>query len=1003
MVLRRVLFPLRLAGARLRTGGERLGLVAIGIVAGAAVLAAVLGGRLVMQDRALVLAMHDLPPGDRTVQVVWSGASDSFARLDRRVVPAVQRLTRERPVAAMLFREASIQGRLVNVRAADDLARYVHLVSGRLPAPCVPSHCEVLRLEGTGPVPATKHLNLIEVGRATLIPGTPFAPFVLPAPPTEQVARAVRYHTPQPSPVVIANGVEGLSHNGELATFYRSYGWFLPVGNGEVHPWSVDSFESKVERLTASLEASDNEFEVDAPTDTLATAVGTSRVAARRLLLLGGEGGALLIAFTVLAAAALRRDTEDARRRLTWFGARRWQVELHTLAESAAVAVVATVVGWIAGGAVAAAIAARAGSPASDVIDHALLSGSGIAAALGTAAAAALLLYLTVRAPAMQIGRLALTPLDMAAAGAVAVVVAGWARGSVGTQQLGGAGGTSAFLLLVPALVVFAAAVVCARILAPALRAIGRAGRGGPIPLRLAAASLARNPGRAAIAATFLVASLGLALFAVAYRSTLLEGQRDEASFAVPAPYVLTEDYSQLVPVLHGAQHLHAPATPISRLSGNVPSGTTFGYVALPATALPSIGGWRSDFASTSRTEMAHALAPQPAALRTLALPHGRMFTLPVENLGGDDVGIRAFFRSRLDDYVAVSLGHTNGRKRVVLRARIPFRHATLAQLRFDILNNGRITANAGTGIQPSAKGTLVFGVPRVDGVAIRHAFRDWVGTGGVSGGAAKLGFVLTPDLNGVFRPRQVTDGRPLPVIATPAVAREAGPNGIIPLAIEGEQIPARVVAVVQRFPSIVGDAVVADLAQSSTRLDTRSPGLGTTDELWVHALQPPATPELTVTSHAATLAQLEDDPLARGALLTLAGTAAIALLLALLGLVLSVAGDVRDERGELFDLEAQGASPATIRTHLRLRAALVATFGIAGGIALGAILSALVVSLVSVTASAAEPEPPLRLSVDLALLGAATLAYVLLAALLVGLATALRGRAPARAAEMAA
>ncbi len=388
MVLRRIVFPLRLARARLGAGGERLTLVALGVVAGAAVLAAVLAGRLVMQDRALEQAVAQLQPGDRTVQVIWSGAADRFARLDSAVTPRVARLTGERPVAAMLYREASIQGRLVNVRAADDLARYVNLVSGRLPARCVPSHCEVLRLEGTGPIPATRNLNLIEVGRATLKPGTPFAPFVLPAPPTEMVARAVRYHTPQPSPVVIANGVEGLSHNTELATFYRSYGWFLPVGNGEVHPWAVAAFERKVQRLTATLEAGDDEFQVDAPSDTLTAAASQSDVAARRLLLLGGEGGALLIAFTVLAAAALRRDVSDARRRLTWFGARRWQIELFTLAESAAVATVATIVGWVAGGAVAAAIAARAGSPAGQVVSHALLSAAGIGAAIGVAAAA---------------------------------------------------------------------------------------------------------------------------------------------------------------------------------------------------------------------------------------------------------------------------------------------------------------------------------------------------------------------------------------------------------------------------------------------------------------------------------------------------------------------------------------------------------------------------------------------------------------------------------------
>jgi hypothetical protein len=40
----------------------------------------------------------------------------------------------------------------------------------------------------------------------------------------------------------------------------------------------------------------------------------------------------------------------------------------------------------------------------------------------------------------VHLGRLALTPLDMAALGAIGVVLVGWARGSVGTAQLAGAG-----------------------------------------------------------------------------------------------------------------------------------------------------------------------------------------------------------------------------------------------------------------------------------------------------------------------------------------------------------------------------------------------------------------------------------------------------------------------------------------------------------------------------------------------------------------------------------
>ena len=204
-----------LVGARLGAAGGRAVLVAAGVVAGSALLAAVLAGRLVMQDRSLALATAQLAPADRQVQVTWSGAIDEFARLDRFVSPRVATLTGERPAAAMLFREASIQGRLVNVRAANDVGRYVDIVSGRLPRRCVPSHCEVVRLQGAGPIPATKALNLIEVGRARVKPDAPIGPFVLPAPRTEMVALAVRYHTPQPSPIVLANGVAGLSHNKE--------------------------------------------------------------------------------------------------------------------------------------------------------------------------------------------------------------------------------------------------------------------------------------------------------------------------------------------------------------------------------------------------------------------------------------------------------------------------------------------------------------------------------------------------------------------------------------------------------------------------------------------------------------------------------------------------------------------------------------------------------------------------------------------------------------------
>ena len=55
------------------------------------------------------------------------------------------------------------------------------------------------------------------------------------------------------------------------------------------------------------------------------------------------------------------------------------------------------------------------------------------------------------------------------------------------------------------------------------------------------------------------------------------------------------------------------------------------------------------------------ALAPPHSeATRTVALPRGRTFTLPVR-VHGDDVALRVFFRSPLGDYTSESLGSAGG------------------------------------------------------------------------------------------------------------------------------------------------------------------------------------------------------------------------------------------------------------------------------------------------------------------------------------------------------
>src|SRR5881275_2523531 len=105
--LRRIAFPLRLAWARLARRGGRMVLVAFGIAAGAALLAAVLAGSLVAQDRSVERATARVPAQDRTVSLagggIASGPGTDVDRLDevsrRALAPLVAAPTR-----AMLFR-----------------------------------------------------------------------------------------------------------------------------------------------------------------------------------------------------------------------------------------------------------------------------------------------------------------------------------------------------------------------------------------------------------------------------------------------------------------------------------------------------------------------------------------------------------------------------------------------------------------------------------------------------------------------------------------------------------------------------------------------------------------------------------------------------------------------------------------------------------------------------------------------------------------------------------
>lgn len=1020
--LRRLGYPVRIAAARLAHRGERVVLVSVGIAAGAALLAAVLAGSLVAQDRSLRRALGQVPPGDRTVRVVWGGIDgggpNDPAMLDR-TARAVLRPLVGTPTRAMLFRETESNGHLFDLGASDGLGRFVHIRSGRLPTQCRPTHCEVVQFGGSGPIPRIQGLNLVRVGRATLDSTIPLGTLITRETYANVLSSALLYHTAPTPPLLLAEGVSGLASAEAMAPTYRSYAWTTTLSPRSVHPWTVGRFASSMQRARSELEAQSLAYDISAPVDQLTAANASGRVAARRLLLIGGDGAALLLAFAVLAAIGLRRDAEAEWRRLTWYGARRWQLVFVSTTEAAAMALAGAVVGWAIGAGIGAFVAHRAGVPSRAILDHSVLAGRGFALAGSVAVAAALVVLLSLRIGSVQLGALQITPVDVGALGAIVAVTVALARGAANASSLS-SGGTGAVLLVLPALIAFAAGVIAARILSPVLRRLERWGRRGSASVRLAALSLARNPGRAAVAVAFLVVSLGLALFAESYRATLERGQRDQAAFAAPADFLVREDLTRLVPVLKAApldtfRSLGRPL-PVLRKSVDVhglqtSQGVTL--VGVPASALPHVR-WRQDNASLPPGRLAQLLAPQRSvALQGVRIPanaHRLSLTLRTH---GDELAVRAVIVTPVGDARGLALGVTTTQG---LGARVPAdaRGGLLVGFEFALTNTGlHGVPNGGANAAAVAQGSMGFGPLRVDGRRLAFPLSRWQGSGGITlAGDNRLRYVITGEAEAQLRAREPTDGRPVPIVVTPGLAAAAGPGGILPLTINDAPVVGQVVATARRIPTVTGDAVLADEATMSTALDAASPGAGLVDEVWLQphdsqlaavALRRPPFDTLSITSHAATLDRLRSEPLARGTLITLAAAAIAALVLALMGLVLGVVADLRDERGELFDLESQGAAPSTLRAHLQLRAALVAAVGVIGGIATGAILAALIVSLVTLTAEGALPQPPLVLAFDWPLVVLAFLAYVAVGMVAVALTTrrAFRANAPGRLAEV--
>jgi hypothetical protein len=1011
--VRRLAVPVRLGARRVSARPAAFVLSGAGVALAACALATVSAASLIVKDRAVGRAVGELPAAQRAVRVTWVGAglapSERWTALDRQVRALTKPLGARPPTAVMLYRDTRFGKEIVRLGAANGLGDVVELRSGRLPRPCEPGRCQVAAI-GEGGFQAP---GLVVSGRGSLMASSAGAFF-------QSAAVGGRLR--------LAEGVDRVSRLPGQANAFRTYAWVAPLGAHDVRGWDVDGFQARIERARTALQVRSANFDLTAPTVALADAGAKSRIAGRRLLLVGGQAVVLLLAFVLLAATRLRPGARASAQRLDSFGATGWQARLAALAEAALVVVPATLIGWLLGVALALALAQATDTPAGALVSRSVASLTAAWLMLVVAALGILVLYLGSRARPLAIGGATISVADVAAAGALVAVLVAFAVGGADAEALASSEGTGIMLLLLPGLIALVAAVLIARVLQPVLRACERAAAERSLSLKLALLSLARAPGTATVAIVFVSVSVGLAVFAATYRSTLTRNDADRAAFEVPLDYTVRQSATSVsdgTPV-GPAYAAHFGAVPVTRLGGEAPSlDRRVTLLGVPSGDLTRLH-WRDDFASEAPGALAEAIGGPAVSLQGTRIPTGaRELRLPV-TIRGDPIHLSANVRTRQGRFLVLDLGEPPNTGRSVARAQVPpaARGGLVVGLVVEFSRSEAFTAaHRETGTPPPIavfrSGVLELRRPLAAGLRgvqpLDVDFRDWIGARGArpatSAGSLTLRYLLTENQVFRLRPRQPTDGAAIPVIASSSLARAVGENGVLPLYVGAASVKARIAATADRFPSTSGDFVVADRSRLETALNAAVPGSALADEAWVSGgpglgarLARDSPGPVRVASRRAVEQELRSDPLARGSLLVLGVAALVALALALVGLALTVAVDLRDEAGELFDLETQGMGPAALRRQVRLRAGAVLLAGLVGGLAIGAVLALAVLKALAVSANSTEPVPPLVLSPDWTALVLGSVLFVLLALGIVALLTraAFREQAATPAAEVA-
>ncbi|MGW1274620.1 FtsX-like permease family protein, partial [Streptomyces sp. NPDC002491] len=230
----------------------------------------------------------------------------------------------------------------------------------------------------------------------------------------------------------------------------------------------------------------------------------------------------------------------------------------------------------------------------------------------------------------------------------------------------------------------------------------------------------------------------------------------------------------------------------------------------------------------------------------------------------------------------------------------------------------------------------------------------------------------------------QVTQPRTTAVaaLATDRFLASAGarPGQTMAIALEGQNVPVRIVRAVRQLPTAQGEegdgdggALLVDLPAVNRILQARYGLALAPTEWWLQPdsasdaadvatalrARPDLDPEQIVVRDEIA-AELRDDPFGAGPEAAFTAAAAAAAVLAALGFAVSAAGALRERNAEFAILRALGAPRRRLARAVAAEQSILIALALAVGAGLGLALTRAVLPLIVLTGEAAQPVPDL-------------------------------------------